>query len=79
MQRAEEGSPPIEITVRANCCNSKTVKVQLDDLSHLPQVLQLIRSLSKSKNSSRSSLATESQAIANALPDPSSVKELTLV
>ena len=77
MKAPTEGVPPVEITVKANCCNSKTVKVSLEDLSHLPQVLELVRSLSKN-SSSRSSL-TESATIAKCLPDPSTVKEPTMV
>jgi hypothetical protein len=79
MQRAEEGSPPVEITVRANCCNSRTVKVQLDDLSHLPQVLELVRSLSKSRKGSPDSSIAESAAIAESIREPYPVKALTAV
>lgn len=64
MRPVEDGTvPPVEITIRATCCNSKKVKISLDDPSHVEEILRLARALSKkskSKDSSESSSTSES-------------------
>jgi len=77
MKNPKDGIPQVEITVRANCCNRKTIKIQLDDLSNLPQVLQLVRSLSKrGRDSATSSLAGGNTDL-DSLKEPYSVNQVT--